>query len=308
MAFLQGLIEDREVDSTIVAKAAGFLERMESFSFMFLFNALIEIFDRIEILNKELQKVELSVIDSFRKIEAVTFALDVSRDSKFESIWLKSIEFAKNFDIEEPNLPRQRKISKQIDSKNDKNHVFKTPEEYYRKIYCEIFDQVLCSLKSRFDTDSAKFFQTLEKFAVGETVDVKKIILFYKDEFDEMRLVSDRDMVLNLMKRKEVNAKSLKDIVQFMKENDWCRGLVPEYLRFIQLLITIPGSTCSNERSFSVLRRVKNYLRSTMVQNRLNHVAILHSYSEEADQLNLEILMNEFISKNSKRTSVFALQ
>lgn len=308
MAFFHGAIEDREVDSTIVAKAAGFLGRMESFSFMFLLNALIEIFDRIEILNKELQKVELCVIESSRKIEAVTYALDVSRDSKFESIWLKSVEFAKNFDIEEPNLPRQRKISKRIDSENDKRHVFQTPKEYYRKMYCEIFDQVLFSLKSRFDTDSAKFFQSLERFAVGESVDIKKITEFYKDDFDEFRLGSDREMALDLMKRKEMEPKSLKDIVQFMKKNDWCRGLVPEYLRFIQLLMTVPGSTCSNERSFSVLRRVKNYLRSTMAQNRLNHVAILHSYPEEADRLDLETLMNEFISKNSKRASVFALQ
>ncbi|EFN62610.1 hypothetical protein EAG_00420, partial [Camponotus floridanus] len=63
----------------------------------------------------------------------------------------------------------------------------------------------------------------------------------------------------------------------------------------IKLLMTIPGSSCTNERSFSVLRRLKNYLRTTMLQDRLNHVAILHIYNDITDKLDIEILMDEFI-------------
>lgn len=71
MSFFQGVIEDKEVESTIFAKAAGFLQRMESFTFCFFYNTLIKIFDRIAILNKKLQKEEVYVVDSSRKIEAV---------------------------------------------------------------------------------------------------------------------------------------------------------------------------------------------------------------------------------------------
>ena len=42
-------------------------------------------------------------------------------------------------------------------------------------------------------------------------------------------------------------------------------------------------------------------------QSRLNHVAILNIYPHEVDNLNMEELMNEFICKNPRRTSVFAL-
>ncbi|XP_033218085.1 uncharacterized protein LOC117173553 [Belonocnema kinseyi] len=61
-------------------------------------------------------------------------------------------------------------------------------------------------------------------------------------------------MALSIMERKGTKPSSLMDVVEFMRENRWCVGLVPEYLRFIKLLMTIPGSSCSNERSFSVLR------------------------------------------------------
>ena len=85
-----------------------------------------------------------------------------------------------------------------------------------------------------------------------------------------------------------------------------CKGLVPEFVRFVKLLMTIPGSSCTNERSFSALRRLKTYLRTTMLQDRLNHVAIMNIYSELADDLDLEKLMDIFISRNSKRATVFA--
>lgn len=48
---------------------------------------MTKIFDRIEVLNKKLQMSDLSVIDSCRKIEAVTSNFEAARDFKFEAIW-----------------------------------------------------------------------------------------------------------------------------------------------------------------------------------------------------------------------------
>ena len=75
MKFFEELIEDKEVDSSVVAKASGFLHNMESFEFVFLLTAMIEIFDRIEILNKDLQKSELCVVESYRKVEIVAVVI-----------------------------------------------------------------------------------------------------------------------------------------------------------------------------------------------------------------------------------------
>jgi hypothetical protein len=45
--------------------------------------------------------------------------------------------------------------------------------------------------------------------------------------------------------------------------------------KLLQLLATLPVTTCSSERSFSTLRRIKTYLRSTMGSERLNGLAML---------------------------------
>ena len=42
--------------------------------------------------------------------------------------------------------------------------------------------------------------------------------------------------------------------------------VLPVFYKASSILATIPATSCSAERSFSGLRRVKTYLRSTMVQ------------------------------------------
>lgn len=140
-----------------------------------------------------------------------------------------------------------------------------------------MFDRVLMSLKERFETNTFSHLDELEIFSIGGDVDTKKIIDFYNDDFEEEKLLRDHQTFLDINQRKNVQLGYVKDVVTFFEKNNWCAGLVPEYFKLIQLLLTIPGSTCTNERSFSSLRRLKNYpLYSTMLQDRLNNIAILH--------------------------------
>ena len=51
----------------------------------------------------------------------------------------------------------------------------------------------------------------------------------------------------------------------------------------MKLLLVMPATNASSERSFSALRRIKTYLRSTMAQLRLNNLMVIHVYKDEAD-------------------------
>lgn len=50
----------------------------------------------------------------------------------------------------------------------------------------------------------------------------------------------------------------------------------------LYLLACLPITTCTNERSFSTLRRLKTYLRNTMSDQRLNGLALLSIHRELA--------------------------
>ncbi|ESO12182.1 hypothetical protein HELRODRAFT_62217, partial [Helobdella robusta] len=56
---------------------------------------------------------------------------------------------------------------------------------------------------------------------------------------------------------------------------------------------TIPLSDASGERSFSVLKRIKNHLRSTMGEQKLNNLAVLYIEQEIMNSVDMpKLLMN----------------
>jgi len=53
-------------------------------------------------------------------------------------------------------------------------------------------------------------------------------------------------------------------------------SIYPNIKKLLKILSTLPVSTASPERTFSSLRRLKSYLRSTMSNSRLSGLALLN--------------------------------
>ncbi len=79
------------------------------------------------------------------------------------------------------------------------------------------------------------------------------------------------------------------------------RDLLCEVCTVMKLVLIMPATNASSECSFSALRRVKTYLRSTMRQERLNHLMILHVHRDITDNLDMISVANEFVSDSEHR-------
>ena len=72
------------------------------------------------------------------------------------------------------------------------------------------------------------------------------------------------------------------------------------------VLYMLSATTCEAERSFSMLRRLLTYLRSTQGQDRMSNLALIHCHRDVARTvLQLPVLMKEFVSKNQVRRNMF---
>jgi hypothetical protein len=61
-----------------------------------------------------------------------------------------------------------------------------------------------------------------------------------------------------------------------------------------RILFTVPVTVASAERSFSKLKLLKNYLRSTMSQERLNGLATLCIEKKLLDEIDVNKIIGEF--------------
>ena len=91
------------------------------------------------------------------------------------------------------------------------------------------------------------------------------------------------------------------EILKFLKRHDCFPNATIAY----RVMLTIPVTVASAERSFSKLKLLKSYLRSTMTQERLNDLAMIALEDDLLEKIDYERIIEEFISKNTQRMTFF---
>ncbi|CAK9817718.1 Zinc finger MYM-type protein 1 [Anthophora plagiata] len=70
------------------------------------------------------------------------------------------------------------------------------------------------------------------------------------------------------------------------------------------IFLTIPASNASAERSFNVLKRIKNYLRNTLGQDKLSNLSILSIERDVTNCVDFKELINNFAAKNARKVNI----
>lgn len=88
----------------------------------------------------------------------------------------------------------------------------------------------------------------------------------------------------------------LNEIVKKRLENS-----LPNAVIAYKILLTLPVSVATGERTFSKLKLTKTYLRSTMLQERLSNLAIISIEQDVAKTLNYDQIIDEFAHLKARK-------
>lgn len=296
-------------------KARGLLKYLQKFETLILLEISIETLQKVEALNETLQATSINFASVIRRVNILKANLSKMRtDEKFHEIYERTTTLASRYDVDQPSLPRQRRLPKRLDENLNTHFFHLTPEEKYRVIYFKVIDQVLMSLDTRFDSETYKILGKMEEFALNK-IEIDEIEQYLVSnlgkedcDFDLQRLVLHRDMFFDSLKEGEVSKlDGLTKISIYLKEQKGIREFVSEYVKFIRLLLTSPQSVCVAERSFSSLKRLKTYMKANMLQQRTNDLSLLHVHRDIASSLDFDKILDEFIRRNDTRLKTFAL-
>ena len=288
------------------SKAAGFHQQLNEFQTFFCLKSLNKLFGAIGTVNEEIQSPRLHLAAGFKMISDLKGVLLQYRD-KFPCFWVEVVQEANELDIDEPVLARPRRLPRRLDGNAASGHVFTTPEDYYRVMYFGMLDAASTSLDQRFDSETWDFLGKAESALLVKGASLTVLRDFYKTDLNPERLKLHIDMLHDLIEHKGLKITSLSDLVSFLKDDEAMRLMLPQVVQAVQLLLTVPLTTCTAERSFSQLRRLKTYLRTTMTQSRLNHTAILNCHSDMLKDINFYDVADDFILRNTVRRNTFAV-
>ena len=104
--------------------------------------------------------------------------------------------------------------------------------------------------------------------------------------------------------KRTLHGKELETINDVLKEIFPLRTAFPNLVKLLQLVLTIVVSTAACEQSFSALKRIKTYLRSTMSEQRLNDIALLSIEKKEVESLLFYDIIDRFAAVDKNRRIV----
>lgn len=150
------------------AKASGYSKQLLSFDFLFYTKVMIIIFERVEILNAELQRISLSFQEAQLKIENIMISIQQLRDTGFDDLWEQVLVKSSELKLKKPNEQRIKNIPKKLLQGNSEGHTFSSVREKYKITFYELLDVTLSSLNDRFHKNVINHLCELEKCIIGK--------------------------------------------------------------------------------------------------------------------------------------------
>jgi hypothetical protein len=306
------------------SKANGYLKQFMAFDTFSGLSLILQIFSRTELVAKKLQSPSLSLSDADQLIGSLRLLWQQQREeTNFDQFWTKVTSEAASLSLEKPTLPRVHRPPRRLDS-GDAPHMFASPKERFRQVYFQAIDACVAAIDKRFKSVAYRLAHDIEEQLVNaankKSFDITHIVEHFTDDLDSNQLhrhlldigdiinyiptKTDEERMMPIIQRKPA---TISDLILLFNDNPTWSTIFPQVKRLISLFLCIPVTTCTAERSFSSLRRLKTFLRSTMTQQRLNHLTLLHVHKDITDNLDLKNICNDFISANEHRRNAFAV-
>ncbi|XP_058744291.1 uncharacterized protein LOC131616850 [Vicia villosa] len=314
--FREALLEvsEKDLDSKIRSEAKSLAtNELGNFEFLMAIIIWFELLSEVNFVSKLLQSKDMLIDVAIEKIKGLISFFEGYRETGFN----KALEYAKEIAIElsiDPVFPQRRIIrrKRQFDENLNTMSVELSEEESFRVHYfLYLADQAIVSLKKRFEQyqqyeNVFGFLFTSHKLQSLDNATLETCCNHFEEtlKHNGQSDIDGKELCVELRLLRDKLPEEKKgpiDILQFLKGMDCFPNTIIAY----RILLTIPVTVASAERSFSKLKLLKSYLRSTMLQERLNGLSLIAIENDLLETIQYEDLVDEFASKSVRRMTLF---
>ena len=302
---MEEIIEEYRGITEATSSAKGILSTMEKFSFLFGVVVSQLFFSITDKLSKAVQTKSICAFEATEYASVTLKCLEEERsEDRFNCLWEDLMSKKTKFGVGEPVLPRTRRAPTRLDQNSSNSYYDESPKEMYRRIYYEIADKLKGEIERRYSSPAFALYTNVElilrKAATGESIPpevLSEVFEHFGDDLQRDELTTELGMLKNAMVGAAYSIDNMKEKIRKYQE------LFPQISRLLQLLLVMPATSATSERSFSSLRHIKTYLRTTMRQDRLNHLMMLYIHKDR--KVSITDAMKEFVLSNDERKCIF---
>ncbi|KAE9524453.1 hypothetical protein AGLY_015174, partial [Aphis glycines] len=279
-----------------VAQAIG--SSIQKASFVIKLIILQDVLKVINILSNQLQKKTSTLGEASNIILGIIQTFENYRSSnKFTEIWSKITNFAEKHNIPIETPSRESTYLRDYCTSTTTGNEYAEFDESSLNIsdqenlkinaYYRILDAIITSMKNRFSSESLHLASSVDSF--------------FKLQFKEsLPFIQHYEKLLDLdIKSLEAEMTVIKNSIQ-NSDFTLSDNVFANLYKLIQVALTLPISSASCECSFSVMRRIKTWIRSSMNQDRFTDMSILHIERDISNIIESENILNNFALNNRR--------
>ena len=144
--------KDEASDPSIKSRIIGVQAQFKAFQYLYGVVLGELILKHSNNLSKTLQSPKLSASEGQHIAEMTVRTLQTLRnETHFGHFWIKVEATRKEFDVDEPQLPRKRPLLRRLDDDIAEPEFLSDCKQYYRQMYYESLDLIISCIKDRFD-------------------------------------------------------------------------------------------------------------------------------------------------------------
>lgn len=308
---LQNLHEESN-ESVPASEALSLIQNMEQFEFIVTIVVWYDILFQVNIVSKAMQSETMDLPNASQLLKNCSEFVKQYRHS-FSSTIITAKEIASLAEINpvfKAVRSRRKKRSFEYEAVDETPT---DPEELYKmNVFYPMIDTIENTLVTRFQqlskfNDTWSFLYKIknipEKSMLEKACADLQITLTHGEKCD----ISEQELVEELVSLKPLlndlqSGEPIK-VLQLIKRNDW-KDIFPNVWTSLRILLTIPVTVAKGERSFSKLKLIKTYLRSTTCQERLSDLGILSIENVIAEKLNYSELIKKFASSKARKVTI----
>jgi hypothetical protein len=298
-------------DPVVRHEAETLVTQIEDYGFLVMINVWYDVLGRVNVVSKTMQNTSVELSTAVSLMNSVTDYLIDYRANGYEKALESAKELATELDVEpifrSKRISRRRRLfeyecTDEVPNADDpekrfKNHVFNV-----------ILDRAINSLSERFEqlqsfNNTWGFLNDLKDLPDKNKLKVACQGLENKLRYQENSDINGCDLLTELDIAKELFPEDVKlpiEAARFINTNK-LQDVMPNLWVALRIMLTIPITVAAGERSFSKLKLIKTYLRSSMSQDRMNSLAILCIENDIAKNINIESAMKRFADLKARK-------
>lgn len=320
------LVETSEItdEPKVKAETEGLANQLKDYKFLVSLIFWHDLLFKVNYVSKELQGKTKDIDEGMESFEKLLSWLRKYRESGFNDVLIGANDLAEAVELplefrkfQDKRLQRRKRMF----SYEAKDQAFDDPKEAYRvQCFTLVLDKAIQSLESRFMQlkSHIKLFGFLNNFQGLQKAEIRKHTVDLEAALIDTKLKQNTDVEVGTVTSKDVDgyllAEELEALKTFLPTSVAKPQALFEYLvvnnRFtafpnvfvaLRIYLTMPVTVASGERSFSKLKLIKTYLRSTISQERLNNLAMLSIESDITKTLDFKMILKDFANKKARK-------